>query len=473
MGTNIRAGSTFLGVPLVKARNVLKAWRYGESKDAHRIAIRKDVELDVPTVMALLDEFQDRGLIGDEEDGEGSRERTFLGLTRAGMALVAAHARKRVPKARAWKAVDELLASSQAANDRADLPFVVDEVWLFGSILDDARPDVGDVDYVIEVSSRDGFDYDRAEARYAELGIETYDMLGPSRAVRRRILYGPRRNPLFAPNDMTTLDHLACPTRMVFDRSRGGRVDAPVLPRHPKSAGRAETVNELLEMPDLQALRGLARPVSASLTDPRGWHWKKLEEAGPWPADDPWYDLLREGLYGLRVAEGDGFPKDVLHNVVLQRFGGRALDGKERSAVVAGIRERVNDGSRYGSYAVRPEIALVVERSMTERDSSVDYEIRIKEASVRGRSPSYTALMVLTWWLHMMALADRAKLVGRGLEVGQTASPRMRIASDCDSPDVQQIVLELRPRLRAMGRRNAETAPGRRQARTRGMAEMA
>jgi hypothetical protein len=62
MGVNIPNEARFLGVPLVKVRNVLKAWRYGKSVDAADIAKLANVGLDVRTVMMLLDELRDRGL---------------------------------------------------------------------------------------------------------------------------------------------------------------------------------------------------------------------------------------------------------------------------------------------------------------------------------------------------------------------------------------------------------------------------
>ena len=78
MSVSIEKGATFLGIPLVAVRNVLKAWRYGKTEDAHEIAIRKDVNLDPRTVMILLDELRDRDLIGPEKSEIG---REFDGLS--------------------------------------------------------------------------------------------------------------------------------------------------------------------------------------------------------------------------------------------------------------------------------------------------------------------------------------------------------------------------------------------------------
>jgi hypothetical protein len=84
MSVLIEKNTTFLGVPLVTVRDVLKSWRYGKSEDAHEIAVRKDVNLDPRTIMILLDQLRDRGLIGSEKS---EIDRAFDDLTEAGQAL--------------------------------------------------------------------------------------------------------------------------------------------------------------------------------------------------------------------------------------------------------------------------------------------------------------------------------------------------------------------------------------------------
>ena len=71
MSTNIDRDQTFLGLPLLKVRNVLKAWRYGRTTDAHDIALRKDVDLNPFTVMVLLEELQARKVEIEIQDVAG------------------------------------------------------------------------------------------------------------------------------------------------------------------------------------------------------------------------------------------------------------------------------------------------------------------------------------------------------------------------------------------------------------------
>lgn len=458
MGTNIPKGAHFIGVPLLKARNILAAWRSGNGLDAHAIAIRKNVDVEVPTVMAVLDEFQDRGLIGAElpERGLGRPPEPFLGLTQDGLAVAAASGRKRTPKAKAGKVLYEFLKACQTANDRDDLPFVVEEVWLFGSMLNDERLDVGDVDFVMETALREGFTFEKACARYEELAedmqVSWPPTFLPNESVIRRLLFGKRRNPLLSSKDIDTLKSLGCPVKMVFDRKRNGRVGDPVLPMHPLSTGRTEEANPPLAMPNVQSLRGPALPVSVAWTQLGRWHWKTMAEIGPWPDDDEHrsiYRLIMNSLNYVRMIGPDGVPDEIIRNVVIDRLGDHALDGRKRFALIVGSPEDSADGT--GRHRVRPEFALVAERTLNEGPSGADYELRIKTAANRGRSMKISTEYTTIWALHMIARADCDKLAGRASEAGTATNVRLRAVSD--SPVAERIVAGLRPYLSALRER--------------------
>jgi hypothetical protein len=81
--------------------------------------------------------------------------------------------------------------------------------------------------------------------------------------ITERALYGPKRHPLLAGvrDDLSDLIALDVPCRLLYDRSRGGRVEDPVLPRHPLSNGRADTIIPMAAMPDLTP--GKLRPMDA------------------------------------------------------------------------------------------------------------------------------------------------------------------------------------------------------------------
>jgi|ERR1700721_3014111 hypothetical protein len=68
-----------------------------------------------------------------------------------------------------------------------------------------------------------------------------------------RALYGTRRHSLLAgvQSDISDLAELGAPCRLIYDRARGGRVNDPILPRHPQSNGRQNDLALAAEMPDL------------------------------------------------------------------------------------------------------------------------------------------------------------------------------------------------------------------------------
>jgi predicted nucleotidyltransferase len=303
MSVSIEKGATFLGIPLVTVRNVLKAWRYGKSEDAHEIGVRKDVSLDPRTVIVLLDELRDRGLIGPEKS---DADQEFDGVTEAGASLLAAKATRRVNKARAWKILKSFLNACAEINTRSDLPFDVQEVWLFGSMIDDNKGDVADIDIAPVFGRPKPFsDFKVREARFRELAnqmggaavVNNAGVFAPFRAesyVIGQLIYGGHRHHLLAPNDLDQLLRLACPCKLIFDKKRGGEVDDPVLPRHPNSSGRSNSIGDRHAMPDLLANRKILRPLPVCMTEPGRFHYRTMIETGQWPEDDWPYRWIQD-----------------------------------------------------------------------------------------------------------------------------------------------------------------------------------
>lgn len=153
--------------------------------------------------MILVEELRDRGLIGPEDQEHGPPED---GLTEAGLALAGADARKRTPKEQAQRILDQFLGACAAVNARTDLPFNVREVWLFGSMIDATKLEVGNVDIVVEFGQAEG--YDRASALKRHRPLAKAMGIGPQSGlmsvfgdeifVQRQLLHGGRRHPLLA-----------------------------------------------------------------------------------------------------------------------------------------------------------------------------------------------------------------------------------------------------------------------------------
>lgn len=385
MGRQFARGASFLGVPMVKARNVLRAWRHGESDNASEICNRSDVGLDAQVVAMLLQEFEERGLIGTEVLDTG---REIHGLTEAGVAFATASGKGRTPRGKAGAVLDALLDRCAAVNADPESPHLVDQVWLFGSMVRDA-PDVGDIDFV--VTRRWSPAYEAIED-LSERGLKARNhALGrlPSGALRdslsyiaaagilfdRRVLGSPR-NPLLAITDLSELLKLACPCRLVFDIERGGRFDGPVLERHPDAGERHPDARPPPAMPDLSPRSGPIRPVSV------GYAWEvevnrvKNQGLGLFPPEDGAFMRLvqaRQRACGHLVA-------DIAEMGAAYRAG-PATDALRDAGVLDGR-------SVAGLLSPRPrtyepsdaEVSFLVERTIEEGGDTVGYGLSVREA---------------------------------------------------------------------------------------------
>lgn len=278
MTTIIKRGETFRGVPAGQLREVLSAW-LRDYRNIGDIALLSKAPDDKRQVLGVLQEAADAGMLGMvvKEDSSpyssGNASTPKMCLTVAGLAVVAASMVKRMEKAKAAKLLDGLLRNAAAINADPKAPVSVDEIWIFGSMVDEARNDVGDIDFVVVTSRREvvAMNWNWVEAmeayvrtHYPGMLPEGFDRIRESSedVFLARSLYGKRRHPMFAPNQMHTLKDLHRPCRLVFDASRGGRVDDPVLPHHPDSKSRAKTIKPRLRMPELSKVRGGFLPTS-------------------------------------------------------------------------------------------------------------------------------------------------------------------------------------------------------------------
>jgi len=257
MTTNIRRDDEFMGLPIRKVRDILRAWRLGNG-DPVGIGSRADVGEDPRRVLAVLAELEENGLIGDERNAMFGA--SYRGLTDRGFGLTSSTATRRAPKRNAQKVLDALLDRAAGINGDPDVTLCADRIWVFGSMIDPEREDVGDIDFVVENSVKVSYKKmcftDRIRhvmERFADHIRKGSDPIVDDleTQVFRKRLYGGRRHPLLAPNNLECLRSLHRPCQLVFDASRGGRVDDPVLPHHPESTERAATIQERLSVPTL------------------------------------------------------------------------------------------------------------------------------------------------------------------------------------------------------------------------------
>lgn len=199
----------------------------------------------------VFEECLDRGLI----------DPVTMQLTPAGETLTRAKAQKRTPLKKAEAVLQQFLDRAAAMNDDPDAISQVDQVWLFGSVMR-REPTVGDIDLAVCTSRKESFrtDHERRKRHADELvrrtaGAPEYWTFPWEKEgwLERRSLYGARRHPLLAGAQQGTSDlaSLGVPCRLIFDRRRGGRVDDPILDRHPDSSGRDPKLEPPAEIPDL------------------------------------------------------------------------------------------------------------------------------------------------------------------------------------------------------------------------------
>ena len=213
-------------------------------------------------------------------------------LTAGGEAMIRGKAKARTPLAKANALLDEFLARVHALNNDESAVRYVEEVWLFGSMLCSADT-VGDIDLALvtdrrpQYRSRRGYQQMKAHLKKVMANRDdvpqTQGLLwSAERWLVERALFGAKRHPLLAGvhTDTDDLAALAVPCRLIYDRSQGGRVDGPVLDRHPKSIGRCNDVDAPTEMPDLAPSE--LRPMDA--------RW--VAGFTPWGGVSP-YDIFR------------------------------------------------------------------------------------------------------------------------------------------------------------------------------------
>ncbi|MCV9963860.1 hypothetical protein OIU34_18450 [Pararhizobium sp. BT-229] len=263
MTTHLDTSMEFLGWPVSKLRAVLRAQNVGKSSFGD-VGYLSAVKLTSGAAAAMLGEAFLLGFIAKvDEDGNPDPNGGY-GLTKSGKAIAAATAMRRTKKDNAKRILERVLAKAAELAVDAVTPIKVEKIWVFGSYIDPSRPDVGDLDVVIETrftgidgtsSFRRRLEYIRD--RYPGLLPSGFDPIfgGMDDYFVNRMLYGARKPALLAPNDIPTLISLGCPCALYFDIDNGGIIEPQFHARHPDSPGRSNTVSEKLAMPEFELMK--------------------------------------------------------------------------------------------------------------------------------------------------------------------------------------------------------------------------
>lgn len=259
MGVNLPKDTTLAGFRLTQVRQALKAYaRTGEEENFFEVKSFAPSRMEAA---ALYEELLERKLIDPEAVSHEHH------LTEAGLAIAGGKSR-RSPLSTARRVLDDLLARIEQMNEQSAPLNVVQRVWLFGSVMR-GQETVGDIDLAIETSHNPAFGDDAARsARLRELVDQAPDHLLYFRKLRwqeERGIFGERRHPLLAGAHIGSdeLQRLGVPCQLIFDRSRGGRVDDEVVPRHPASPGRSNEMGAPRELPNLAPFPSVPRPMDA------------------------------------------------------------------------------------------------------------------------------------------------------------------------------------------------------------------
>lgn len=390
------------GIPVTRYRDVIKEW--DRLRHAGRVAALAKLDIGPEEVAFLIDDAETRGFF--EVDERGSYD-----FTLSGGALLSASPSGPIPRVQAMAILDGLLARAAEINRlRRRYLLQVDRIWLFGSLAKGAEM-VNDVDVVVETSWTDHgksrAEIDANDDRLIEEAIElggwkaVYSRICPGLNARsyliRRLLNGVRRHPRLARSEsVRDLIAMGEPCRLVFDVSRGGRINGPLLERHPDSTGRDPAFPDRRIMPDLRSPPPLC-PVSFDVIE-----------------------QLRPAHLYRRPLALTGHPSEAWtrNGTALSDWIGRAgpFDPRSRSALIFGLPEprRMPDPNLPGA-------GLLVERRL---DGST-VELRMVDSAAAMRPPFDQAEAAQA--ADLLALAARCdlhKARRRGL------APEMRVVDE-------------------------------------------
>ncbi len=256
MSVSINLNQTFRGIQLRNLRPLLAEWLLGSRSFSHLSRLSK-IDLDEYTIVGLIEECHRAGFM-DFQPAERARpgvENKFLKLTGQGIGIASAAATKRTDKAIAYGHLNKLLERCRANNANELSPIEIGEVWIYGSMLDDEKLDVGDIDLVVLARRKEAFKGQsitrHIDEHFPGLLPETRDSLffDADSTFTQKIVYGPRRHAIFSPNSLDILIKLHQPCAKAFDIEAGGVIEIVKLPHHPLSTGRADSIQPRATMP--------------------------------------------------------------------------------------------------------------------------------------------------------------------------------------------------------------------------------
>ncbi len=443
MSVFLSKGEQFIGVPLMKIRDLLAYWERSGERTGWRYGKLRGVKLSPFTVAVLIEELRDRGLIGLGVDMYGRPQED--GLTERGKALASAKAALRTPKAEAFKVLEGMLEAADGINARPGLPFSIARIWLFGSMIDPEKPDVGDIDFHVEYGAPSAeADPEILIGQHFELAAELDPPSGLGNFavfdwVRERLLFGARKHRLLAPADKDELVDLGCECRLIFDAARGGRVDDAVLPRHPASEGPRSDLPPRRTMPDLKPGEAAIAPIDVKLLVPRLLYQDDFQTGFPSktnPEKASAAYLAHRGRMPMVVCAPPSaeapVPSGTSAALDLAKCDGRSL-----FAVLLEIPQVPFDPD------LKVGCTVLLGRTIVPPGSGKEHwtwRMTVEGYDDGGTFPTPEMLMMLRWVVHVCLQADIERMVRRGLEDGGFPPFKLEFEDKVDHPVVKLLL---------------------------------
>lgn len=414
MTANIKLDTTFRGVQLRNLRPLLAEWLLG-NRGFQNLSRSAKIGLDEYTIIGLIEECYRAGLMefGPEKYCRPGIENRFLKLTGQGIGIAAASATKRTSKKVAMTHLEDLLSRCSTNNADTKSPVEIGEVWIYGSMLDETKEDVGDIDIVILARRKAAFEgrsiTTHIDEHFPGLLPKTRDPLSfnAESAFLQKAVYGPRRHAVFSPNSLDTLINLHCPCAKVFDSAAGGRIEFTLLPHHPESIERAATVRPRAIVPDFPLPLTAFTPTPAKLA--AGRHTNSM-----WSSRD--FDILSADEAKVKL---DG---RVLKGTELSPDSIIFIPGQQRTA----------------------STAIILDRKFTIENANTDHERWVIDARVSlhgsraGFGPAWVKPVEKT--ISAALGADLTRLIGHRHEMKSTADIRSSLSLTKSSGEGRSLV---------------------------------
>ena len=255
--------SSLMGISFDRDARIA-GYRVSIFRDALRGYLRTRSPGSLVDLKSIFDRRRDGAIVYEELLDRGLIDRDSGKVTEAGEVLLRSKVVARTPLKKAKAVLDALLERIDKLNRDPETISRVDEVWLYGSMLREEAA-VGDIDLAITRSTSPRFP--NLDARVEQAKRLLVDIPEPPQSwtwewdridwLFRRSIYGTRRHALLAgaKEGVEDLMAVATPCQLIYDRARGGRVADAIVPRHPQSKGRADTVDRLPVLPNLTPAR--------------------------------------------------------------------------------------------------------------------------------------------------------------------------------------------------------------------------